>query len=82
MNCAGICRLDLEVIPRGSAFVSLLSFYTRMGCCSISADKRQVCGEWRRLGQELASESMKIYVGIDMAKDKFYYFAINDALNI
>ena len=53
-----------------------------MGCCSISADKRQVCGEWKRLGEELAGDSMKVYIGIDMAKDKFDYCAMDDALNI
>ena len=53
-----------------------------MGCCSISADKRQVCGEWKRLGGKLTGDIMKIYVGIDMAKDKFDYCAMDDTLNI
>ena len=52
------------------------------GCCSISAYKRQVCGEWKRLGDELTGGEMKIYVGIDMAKDKFHYCAMDDTLNI
>ncbi len=53
-----------------------------MGCCRISADKRQVCGEWKRLGVNLIGDEMKVYVGIDMAKDKFDYCAMDDALNI
>ncbi len=48
----------------------------------MSADKRQVCGEWRRLGEDLTGDRMKIYVGIDMAKDKFDYCAMDDTLNI
>ena len=74
--------LDLEVIPPGTAFVSLLSFRTQMGCCSISAYKRQVSGKWEGLEEELTGKSMKIYVGIDMAKDKFVYCEMDDALNI
>ena len=53
-----------------------------MGCCRISADKIQVCGEWKRLGEKLAVGSMKVYIGIDMAKDKLNYCAISDDLNI
>ena len=34
------------------------------------------------MGGKLAGDSMKIYVGIDMAKDKFDYCAMDDALNI
>ena len=34
------------------------------------------------MGGELAGDSMKIYVGIDMAKDKFDYCAMDDTLNI
>ena len=42
----------------------------------------QVCGEWKRLGGNLTGDEMKVYVGIDMAKDKFDYCAMDDALNI
>ena len=31
---------------------------------------------------KLAGDTMKIYVGIDMAKDKFDYCAMDDILNI
>ena len=82
MNRSGIRVIILESNPREKACVSLLSFCTRMGCCSISADKRQVCGEWKRLGGKLTGDIMKIYVGIDMAKDKFDYCAMDDTLNI
>jgi transposase len=34
------------------------------------------------LGEELAGDSMKVYIGIDMAKDKFDYCAMDDTLNI
>ena len=53
-----------------------------MRCCRISADKRQVCGEWKRLGEKLADDSMKVYIGIDMAKDQFDYCAISYDINI
>ena len=82
MNWSGIRVLILEGNPREKACVSLLSFSARMGCCSISADKRQVCGEWKRLGGKLTGDIMKIYVGIDMANDKFDYCAMDDTLNI
>ena len=50
MSGQGYALVTLRINPRKRACVSLLSFRTRMGCCSISADKRQVCGEWKRLG--------------------------------
>ena len=56
MNWSGIRVIILEGNPREKACVSLLSFSTRMGCCSISADKRQVCGEWKRLGGTLEKD--------------------------
>ena len=34
------------------------------------------------MGGKLTGDSMKIYMGIDMAKDKFDYCAMDDALNI
>ena len=34
------------------------------------------------MGGKLTGDIMKIYVGIDMAKDKFDYCAMDDTLNI
>ncbi len=34
------------------------------------------------MGEELAGDSMNVYIGIDMAKDKFDYCAMDDTLNI
>ena len=48
----------------------------------MSADKRQVCVEWERLGKELTGDSMKIFEGIDLANDKSDYCAMDGTLNI
>ena len=34
------------------------------------------------MGGKLIGDEMKVYVGIDMAKDKFDYCAMDDTLNI
>ena len=34
------------------------------------------------MGEELAGNSMKIYVGIDMVKEKFGYCAMEHTLNV
>ena len=34
------------------------------------------------MGGKLTGDIMKIYIGIDMAKDKFDYCALDDTLNI
>ena len=34
------------------------------------------------MGGKLTGDSMKIYMGIDMARDKFDYCAMDDTLNI
>ena len=34
------------------------------------------------MGGKLTGDVMKIYIGIDMAKDKFDYCALDDTLNI
>ena len=34
------------------------------------------------MGEDLTGDEMKIYVGIDMAKDKFDYCAMDDSFNI
>ena len=60
MSGQGYAFLILWVTPRGSACVSLLSFRTRMGCCSMSADKIQVCGEWKRLGGKLTGDITEV----------------------
>ena len=34
------------------------------------------------MGSKLSGDEMKVYLGIDMAKDKFDYCATDDSLNI